>query len=151
MTHAEKAAKLFTEGYNCAQAVFGAFCDVTGFDEKTAMALSSSFGGGMGRLREVCGACTGAFLVAGILFGYDDPKANIEKKEHYALIQDIANRFKEKNNTIICRELLDGIAKDTLPTPTPRTEEYYKARPCLRFVMDAADILDEIINEKSEG
>jgi len=149
MTHAEKAAELFIEGYNCAQAVFGAFCDVTGFDEKTAMKISSSFGGGMGRLREVCGACTGAFMVAGILFGYDDPKDDVIKKEHYALIQDIAKRFKEKNNTIICRELLDGIANDTLPTPSPRTEEYYKARPCLRFVMDAADIVDEIIAEKS--
>ena len=150
MTHAEKAAELFIEGYNCAQAVFGAFCDVTGIDEKSAMTISSSFGGGMGRLREVCGACTGAFMVAGILFGYDDPKDDLAKKEHYALIQDIANRFKERNNTIICRELLDGIAKDTLPTPTPRTEEYYKSRPCLRFVMDAADILDEIIKEKSK-
>ena len=82
MTHAEKAAELFIEGYNCAQAVFGAFCDVTGFDEKTAMKISSSFGGGMGRLREVCGACTGAFMVAGILFGYDDPKDDVIKKEH---------------------------------------------------------------------
>ena len=149
MTHAEKAANLFTEGYNCAQAVFGAFTDVTGLDEKTAMTLSSSFGGGMGRLREVCGACTGAFMVAGIIFGYDDPKDDDAKKEHYALIQEIAKRFNEQNSTIICRELIDGIANDTLPAPTPRTEEFYKVRPCLRFVMDAADILDEIIKEKS--
>ena len=88
-------------------------------------------------------------MVAGILYGYDSPKADLEKKEHYALIQDIAKRFKEKNNTLICRELLEGIAKNLLPTPSPRTEEYYKTRPCARFVMDAADILDEIIKEKS--
>ena len=150
MTHAEKAANLFKEGYNCAQAVFSAFCDVTGMDEKTALMLSSSFGGGMGRLREVCGACSGAFMAAGIMYGYCDPKDDAAKKEHYALIQEIAKRFKEKNNTIICRELIEGIAKDTLPAPTPRTEEFYKVRPCLRFVMDAADILDEIIEEKPQ-
>ena len=148
MTHSEKAAKLFTEGYNCAQAVFAAFCDVTGMDEKTALTLSSSFGGGMGRLREVCGAVSGVFMAAGIIFGYSDPKDDAAKKEHYALIQDIAKRFRERNNSIVCRELVEGLAKDTLPTPTPRTDEFYKTRPCLRFVMDASDILDEILEEK---
>lgn len=150
MTHSEKAAELFTHGYNCSQAVFAAFCDVTGMDEKTALKLSSSFGGGMGRLREVCGAVSGAFMVAGMLFGYDSYDDDISKKEHYALIQDIAKRFKERNNSIICRELIQGLAKDTLPTPTPRNIEFYKTRPCLRFVMDAADILDDIIKEKEE-
>ena len=148
MNHAEKAAELFTKGYNCSQAVFVAFCDVTGMDEKTALMLSSSFGGGMGRLREVCGAVSGIFMVAGILFGFDTPDNDVVKKEHYALIQDIARRFKERNNTIICRELVNGLVKDTLPTPTPRTSEFYKTRPCLRFVMDAADILDDILKEK---
>lgn len=149
MKHSEKAAELFIEGYNCAQAVFAAFCDVTNIDEKTALMLSSSFGGGMGRLREVCGAVSGAFMVAGTLYGYTNPKNDTEKKEHYALIQDIAKRFREKNNTIICRELIEGLANDTLPTPTPRTEEFYKSRPCLRFVIDACDIVDEIIQERS--
>lgn len=148
MTHSEKAAKLFCSGYNCSQAVFAAFCDVTGIDEKTALKLSSSFGGGMGRLREVCGAVSGAFMVAGILYGYDIPNDNTVKKEHYSLIQDIANRFKQQNNTIICRELVKGLAKDTLPSPTVRTENFYKTRPCLRFVITAADILDDIIKEK---
>lgn len=149
MTHAEKAAELFKEGYNCAQAVFCAFNDVTGMDDKTALCISSSFGGGMGRLREVCGAVSGMFMAAGVIFGYDDPKDDNAKKEHYALIQEMAKRFKEKNNSIICRELVEGLANDTLPTPTPRTEEFYKNRPCTRFVMDAADILDDIIKEKS--
>ena len=148
MKRSEMAANLFCEGYNCAQAVFGAFADVMGIDKKEAMRMSSSFGGGMGRLREVCGAVSGMFMVAGVLFGYDDPCDDNAKKEHYKLIQDMASRFKEKNGTIICRELLDGIAKDTLPTPSPRTEEYYKTRPCVRFVMDSADILEEIISEK---
>ena len=150
MTHAKKAAELFCKGYNCAQAVFGAYCDITGMDEKTALLLSSSFGGGMGRLREVCGAVTGAFMVAGIVFGYSDPKNDAAKKEHYALIQRIAKEFKEKNSSIICRELVEGIAKDTLPTPTPRNDEFYKTRPCLRFVMDACDILDNILDEKQQ-
>ena len=150
MTHSEKAAKYFMDGYNCAQAVFLAFSDVTGIDEKTSLMLSSSFGGGMGRLREVCGAVSGAFMAAGALFGYISPTDDVSKKEHYALIQEIAKRFKERNNTIICRELIAGITNDTLPTPTPRNEEFYKTRPCVRFVMDAADILDEIIEKKSK-
>ena len=79
--YGEKAKDLFTEGYNCAQAVFGAFSDVTGIDFETSLKLSSGFGGGMGRLREVCGACTGAFMVAGILFGYDDPKDDVIKMQ----------------------------------------------------------------------
>lgn len=148
MTHSEKAKELFCEGYNCAQAVFTAYCDVTDMDEKTALLISSSFGGGMGRLREVCGALSGIFMVAGIVFGYTDSKDDDVKKEHYALIQDIAHRFKEKNSSIICRDLVEGIANDTLPTPTPRNDEFYKTRPCLRFVMDACDIFDEILEEK---
>lgn len=148
MTHSEKAAELFCQGYNCAQSVFAAYCDVTGMDEKTALLLSSSFGGGMGRLREVCGAVSGAFMAAGIIFGYCDPKDDIAKKNHYALIQEIAKKFKEKNSSIICRELVEGIAKDTLPTPTPRNNHFYKTRPCLRFVMDICDILDEFLNKK---
>ncbi len=151
MTHKEKAKQYFEEGYNCAQAVFLAFSDVTGLDEKTSLMLSSSFGGGMGRLREVCGAVSGAFIAAGVLFGYTSPDDDNTKKEHYALVQEIAKRFKERNNTIICRELLQKTANDTLPNPTPRTEEFYKTRPCVRFVMDASEIFDEIIEERSEG
>ena len=93
LDHREKAIKIFEDGYNCAQAVFLAFCDVTGLDEKTAITLSSSFGGGMGRMREVCGAVSGMFMVAGILYGYEDPKAKEEKAEHYARIQALAKDF----------------------------------------------------------
>ncbi len=148
MKHSEKAAELFTKGYNCAQAVVCAFCDKTGLDETTALKLSSSFGGGMGRLRQTCGAVTGAFMVAGLLNGYTTSDDDQTKKEHYALIQDIAKRFTEKNASINCHELLGKLGSDTLPTPTPRTAEYYATRPCVRFVIQACDILDEIIEEK---
>lgn len=145
--HAIKAGELFKEGYNCAQAVFVAFSDVTGIDEKTALKLSSSFGGGMGRMREVCGAVSGAFMVLGVLYGtsdFDDSK----KKEHYALIREAADKFREKNGSIICRELLEGIVKDTSKDPEKRTEEYYHKRPCREYVEIAAEIVDNYIAEK---
>ena len=142
MGHSERAAKLFCEGYNCSQAVFVAFAEDCGINEQTAALLSSSFGGGMGRLREVCGAVSGMFMVAGLLAGYtnDDPK---EKKDaHYALIQQLANEFKAEHSTIICRDLLGSLGKSTSPVSDPRTAEYYKVRPCVRFVITASEILD---------
>ncbi len=142
MGHSERAAKLFCEGHNCCQAVFVAFADDCGITEQTASLLASSFGGGMGRLREVCGAVSGMFMVAGLLAGYtnDDPK---EKKDaHYALIQQLAKEFKDKHSTIICRDLLGNLGKSTSPVSDPRTAEYYKVRPCVKFVITAADILD---------
>ncbi len=148
MNHREKAAELFNSGCNCAQAVFGAFCDVTGIDFETAMKLSSSFGGGMGKMREVCGACTGAFAVAGALWGYTDMNDPEAKKDHYALIRRISDEFKAKHGTIICDVLLKGIANTTGVDPAERTPEYYAVRPCCRFVMDVSDILDNIIAEK---
>lgn len=145
MDHVKKARELFLEGYNCAQSVFGAFCDVTGMDFEQAIKLASSFGGGIGGMRQTCGACTGAFMVLGIVKGYSDAKADTEKKEHYKRIQEFAERFKGKNNTIVCRELLVGLKAANCNTPENRTEEYYKVRPCLRFVEDAAQILEEMI------
>lgn len=147
MEHKKLAGDLFLEGYNCAQAVFLAFADVTGFDTETALRISSSFGGGMGRMREVCGAVSGALMVAGILWGYtelDDTK----KKEHYALVQEIARRFRGKHQTVVCRELLKGLETDTSPVPSVRDAKYYRKRPCVRMVEDAAAILDELIAER---
>lgn len=146
MDHRERAVSLFMEGYSCAQSVFGAFSDVTGLDFDTAMRLSSSFGGGMGRMREVCGTCSGMFMVLGLLFGHSDPDPQ-KKAAVYARVQDVANRFRERNKTIICRELLAGIQADDRPIPDARTAEYYKIRPCARFVSDAAEILDEYLKE----
>ena len=146
--HKEKAIQLFENGYNCAQSVFVAFCDITGLDEKTAASLSSSFGAGMGRMREVCGAISGMFMAAGILYGYSDPKANNEKAEHYARIQSLARDFKEINGSIICHELLKGLECSTDPnTPSPRTEEFYKKRPCKAIIGEAAEILDRYIEK----
>ena len=112
----ERAMALFEEGYNCAQSVFLAFSDLHGMDTHTAAVLSSSFGGGMGRLREVCGAVSGMFLTAGILYGYDDPGAREEKAVHYARIQELAKAFEEKNGSIVCRELLGLSVKREEPS-----------------------------------
>ncbi len=143
--HAEKACRLFMEGRNCAQAVFAAFSDITGIDEELSLRLSSSFGGGMGRMREVCGAVSGMFMVAGVLYGYSSADDDAEKAEHYRRIQLLAEKFKEKYNTINCGELLKNLKVNTNPVPEKRTEEYYKARPCIRFVEAAAELLDEYI------
>ena len=145
MTRREKAMQLFEEGYNCAQSVFLAFEDLHGIDRKTAAKLSSSFGGGMGRLRELCGAVSGMCMTAGVLYGYDDPKASTEKSEHYGRIQELAKAFEEKNGSIVCRELLGLEVKRETPVPEARTAEYYKKRPCKELVGDAAEILEAYI------
>ncbi len=151
MNHSAVAESLFASGYNCAQAVFVAFCDKTGMDKEIALKVSSSFGGGMGKLREVCGAVTGAFAVAGILWGPADVNDHKAKAEHYALIRYIADEFKKDYGTYICNDLLKGIADIHSPDPAKRTPEYYKIRPCVRFVIKACDILDEIISERESA
>lgn len=145
--HSEKACQLFAEGRNCAQAVFAAFSDVTGIDEETALRLSSSFGGGMGRMREVCGACSAMFMIAGLLYGYSSADDDKEKAEHYRRIQQLAAEFKAVHSTIICKELLKNLSVTNDPEPEKRTEQYYKARPCIRFVRTAAEIIDRYISE----
>lgn len=145
--HGERAKQLFLEGYNCSQAVLGAFCDECGLDFESAMKLSSSFGGGMGRMREVCGAVSGMFMAAGLLYGYADPKAKEEKTEHYGRIQELAEIFKKENGSIICRELLGLTEKISSPKPEERTKEYYQKRPCPEMVKMAADILEQYIAE----
>ena len=148
MDHSEKAAELFLNGSNCAQSVVVAFCDVTGLEPGFAAKLSSSFGGGMGRMREVCGAVSGMLMVAGLLYGYDDPgEKDVNKKAHYALVQQLAGAFREEVGSIVCREILKNPPSD--PNPTPRTAEYYKTRPCAGFVALAAEILDQEIAERS--
>lgn len=145
MDYVEKAVQLFNSGCNCAQAVFVAYCDLTGISEKDAMRLSSSFGGGIGRLREVCGAVSGACMVLGWLYGYDAPGDDKVKKEHYARIQEMAEAFRKANGTIVCRELLGSA--DHSPTPSPRTQQYYAQRPCAGFVAEAAAWVEEYIKK----
>ena len=145
--HAEIAKQLFFKGYNCAQSVFCAFTDVTGYDIDTSARMASSFGGGLGRLRETCGAVSAAALILGIVKGYDDPDDYEAKKRHYALVREFADRFKEKNKSIICRELLmvANLNPESGGAPEQRSEEYYQKRPCPNLVYDAALILDEMI------
>ena len=143
MDHAIYAAELFLKDYNCAQAVAVAFCDVTGMEPKLAARMAAPFGGGMGRMREVCGAVSGMLMVLGQLYGYDTPDSDEIKKEHYALVQELAGKFREENGSIICREILKNPPSD--PNPSPRTAEYYAQRPCAKMVYTAAKILDEYI------
>ena len=146
MEHQYLVADLFLSGCNCAQAVLVAFSDVTGVDDTLAKKLSSGCGGGMGRQREVCGAVSGMLMTAGILYGYADPGENdAEKKAHYALVQELCDKFRQEAGSIICREILKNPPSD--PNPSPRTAEYYATRPCTRMVMIAARILDAYIAE----
>ena len=168
MDRGDLAKGYFMKGYNCSQAIVLAFSDRTGFDEHTAAKLASSFGGGMGRMREVCGTFSGMLIVLGLLYGYD-AAAETEtenKKLHYNHVQELAERFRAEFGSIICRELLAGKAKEELKNgasadgeqiaamlsdsavPTPRTEAYYKKRPCAEYVGDACEILEKYLTEK---
>ena len=143
MDHSMKAVELFKDGCNCAQAVAVAFSDVTGLDEKTSARMASAFGGGIGRMREVCGAVSGMFMVLGLLYGYDDPKDDAGKKALYQEVQALAEQFRQENGSIICREILKNPPSD--PIPTPRTESFYQMRPCDRMVYTAARLVEEFV------
>lgn len=143
--HAQRAKEYFLEGYNCSQAVLLAFHEELGLDKDTAARMASSFGGGMGRLREVCGAVSGMFLAAGMLFGYTDPKDTDGKKAQYQRVQALAKDFSDKNGSIVCRELLGLDHKKDVPAPSERTAAYYKKRPCAELVADAAGILEAMM------
>lgn len=143
----KKAEELFLSGYNCAQSVFCAFCEDFGIDFKTGLKMTSSMGGGMGRLREVCGAVSSMFLIAGLKFGYIENNNDEIKAKHYKLIQDLAEEFKKENGSIICRELL-GEDKNGF-IPEKRTNEYYKKRPCTEFIKFAAKLTEKILSEKT--
>lgn len=147
--YAKLAFDNFKKGYNCAQAVACAFSEELGMEEATVARLVSSFGGGFGKLREVCGAVSGAAFVLGALRGYDSPTDDVGKSAHYARIQDFAARFKAEHDSIICRELLKGIAlkKKNSSEPEARTDEYYAVRPCVHFVETAAKIVAEMLEE----
>ncbi len=146
--HEQKAVELFRSGCNCSQAVFLAFSDVTGFDEKTALRLSSSFGGGLGRLRETCGAVSGMSLVAGYMWGYDNLEDKSLKTQHYKLIAEMAHRFSDIFGSYICREILGIPEYKYSPEPDDRTAEYYLKRPCEKCIAAAARILDEEIEKR---
>ena len=148
MSRGLKAKELFLNGYNCTQSVVGAFSDLLPTDFDTLIKLASPFGGGMGRLREVCGAVSGMFIVLGFLEGYDNSDDSEKKKELYASVQRLAKEFEEENGSYVCRELLGLSVKSENPEPQKRTNEYYKKRPCAELCEMAANILENYIENK---
>ena len=148
MSKGDIAKQNFMNGYNCSQAVLLAFCEDFGLEKETALKISEPFGGGMGRMREVCGTVTGMFMVIGLAMGNDNSKDNTTKKNVYKSVQELAAKFKEDNGSIICRELL-GFQKNNKESyvPSERTNEYYKKRPCPELCRYSANMLEEYIRE----
>ncbi|MGN0462799.1 MAG: C-GCAxxG-C-C family protein [Ruminococcus sp.] len=144
MTKGEKAQALFKQGYNCSQSVALAFDEEMGLEKDMIAKIISGFGGGMGRMREVCGCVSGMVFVISSLYGYSDPKDFDAKKELYQRINQVANAFKEQNGSIICKELLRLEKKDGI-VPEKRTDAYYKKRPCPELCKIAGDILEDYI------
>lgn len=137
----DKAVALFKQGFNCSQSVFAACADLYGInDEALALRLSASFGGGIGRMRQTCGAACGMFLLAGLHNGSAIPHDADGKKQNYALVQDLAAQFKAENGSLICAELLGIAPKLQDPQPEARTEAYYQKRPCADMVASAVRI-----------
>ena len=146
MTRKEKAMQSFLDGYNCSQCMMLAFEDLLTIDIDTALKIASPFGGGMGRLREVCGSVSGMFMVLGFLKGYSTPGDYEGKKELYEHIQELARRYEEANGSIICRDLLGLSVQREEATPEQRTPDYYKKRPCAEKIGSAAEILEHYLN-----
>lgn len=153
MKEVDRAGELFLEGFNCSQSVFTAFCHRFNMDEETAKRVSAGLGGGVGRMREVCGAVTGAAMVLGSVAAAANGDDKENKAKNYELVREFAQRFKERHGgTVICREMLKlNVPMENTAMPENRTTEYYKNRPCLKAVEDAAEILTEIIKEYEKG
>lgn len=149
---ATRAIANFKGGYNCSQSVVLAYSDITDLPEEQLAMITTPFGGGMGRLREVCGAVTGMFFVSGFCEKVSSPKDLDGKKRAYESVQRLAKEFRSMNGAIVCRELLSGeTLKDKSATPEARSEEYYKKRPCAELVGDAARIVGRYLIEKNIG
>lgn len=151
MSRGDEAYGYFLSGYNCAQAVVLAFRDLLGMDEQTAARLSCGFGGGMGRMREVCGTFSGVVTVMSWLYGYSDPSDNATKADLYERIRALADEFRADNGSIICRELLGLQQAEKSAVPAARTAEYYKKRPCPELCRYAADMLERYIEQNPVG
>ncbi len=149
MTRGQKAAALFREGYNCSQCITGAFADLLGPESEAALKASAPFGGGMGRLREVCGAMSGMLIVLGLVENARDVSDRETKKALYEKVQLLAERFREANGSIICRDLLALRTGKQSPEPEERTPEYYRGRPCPGIIESAADILEAFLAERA--
>lgn len=143
----EEAVETFESGYNCAQAVFATYADIFGLDKETALKLASPMGGGVGRMREICGTVSGMAMLAGLKDGNTNPDDEKAKEKIYELVREMSDIFRTENGTIICRELLGMKVREQSAKPEERTKEYYVNRPCSRFVVSAAKIIEEILIE----
>ncbi|MCI8571356.1 MAG: C_GCAxxG_C_C family protein [Lachnospiraceae bacterium] len=141
----EQAVATFESGYTCAQSVFATYADLFGMEKEMALKLASPMGGGIGRMREVCGVVSAMALLAGLKKGNTDPANEEGKEQIYLLTRQMAEKFKEKHGTIICRELLGIQGMEESAKPSLRTEEYYSKRPCSRLVATAAGIIEEML------
>lgn len=140
---ARKAKQNFLDGYNCCQSVMLAFSDVFEADELTLSTIASGFGGGLARMREVCGTVSAIGMAAGFISPAVHPKNMEERTANYALVQELAGEFRKENGSIICAELLGLRPKKEIESPAPseRTEEYYRKRPCPELVACSARII----------
>ena len=146
----QKAVSLFKSGYNCSQSVFLAYNDLFGIEDTLAATLVAPLGGGMGRLREVCGAVSASFMIAGLKYPANDPADKLAKTRNYTVVQELAAEFKKENGSIVCRELLGLAQKQDDPVPSDRTEAYYKRRPCADYVATAARIVgNKLMSEEN--
>ena len=146
MTAKEKARSYFLEGFNCSQSVFCAFSDRFGIDEETAKKIAAGLGGGVGRMREVCGAVSASAMVLGSVCAPVDGSDKESKKKNYELVREFSERFLQRHSSVVCREMLRlDVKMENTAKPDDRTAEYYKNRPCLKVVEDAAEILEEML------
>lgn len=143
----DQVQALFESGYNCAQSVFAAYCDLFGISRETGLKLSCSLGGGYARMREMCGAVSGMALICGLACGNTDPSDQTAKTENYTKMREMIERFREENGSYLCRELLGVESAEASASPSPRTKEYYASRPCSQLVRSAGRIIEETFPE----
>ena len=148
MSRGDKAYEFFTNGYNCSQAVTLAYSDLFGMEEEQLARISGGFGGGMGRMREVCGAFSGIVMVLSQAYGYTDPKDTESKKALYEKIREAAEQFKKDNGSIICKELLGLEKPEKTAQPDARTPEYYQKRPCPLLCKYAAELAETMLEKE---
>lgn len=147
----QRAGQLFMQGFNCTQSVVVPFADLFGFTENQALRMAASFGGGIGRMRLTCGACSGMFMLAGLDCGATTGEDRMGKSHNYAVVQELAAKFEAKNGSITCKELLGLRAKEKSCVAEERTPEYYKKRPCVRMIESAAQLFADYLLEKQRA
>lgn len=145
ISRVEEAVRTFESGYNCCQAVFVTYADLFGMDRHTALKLSSPLGGGVGRMREVCGAVSAMSLLAGLKYGNTDPDNQEAKTYIYQIVQEMSNRFRQDMDSIVCRELLKDVPVSDGAAPQKRDKAFYEARPCSRIIALAAKIVEDTL------